>query len=53
MKRRCDDAYKKTDLTQIQAVMEENKSDIYIDGYSFKTGDVYVNHGKLYIEKGE
>lgn len=44
---------KKTDLTQIQAVMEENKSDIYIDGYSFKTGDVYVNHGKLYIEKGE
>lgn len=44
---------KKTDLTQIQAVMEENKSDIYIDGYSFKIGDVYVNHRKLYIKKGE
>lgn len=44
---------KKTNLTQVQAVMEENKSDIYIDGYSLKTGDVYVNHGRLYIEKGE
>ena len=44
---------KRTDLTQVQAVMKENKSDIYIDGYSLKTGDVYINHGKLYIEKGE
>lgn len=44
---------KRADLTQIQAVIEENKSDIYIDGCSLKTGDVYVNHGKLYIEKGE
>lgn len=44
---------KRADLTQIQTVIEENKSDIYIDGCSLKTGDVYVNHGKLYIEKGE
>lgn len=43
----------RTNLTRVQAVIEENKSDIYIDGYSLETGDVYINHGKLYIEKGE
>lgn len=59
LRRHCDNRgnditeNKRADLTQIQAVIEENKSDIYIDGYSLKTGDVYVNHGKLYIEKGE
>lgn len=43
---------KRADLNQVQSVIEENKADIYIDGHSLRTGDVYVNHGN-YISKKE